>query len=192
VKPVRQDAAVLFIDLSGFTGVAEALGPEKTRDLLAEMQSLVEREVAAHEGVVIAFMGDGVMAAFGIPEPRGDDAARALLAVESLRTAVSAWAAGVSAAKLDFRTGAHFGPAVVSRLGSPSHEHITLTGDTVNVASRLLEVAKQERRRVVVTEDLIAAARSALKPGEFDESAYAALSVAIRGRAAPLSIRMRG
>ena len=127
----------------------------------------------------------------GLPKPRPDDAARALLAVESLRAAASAWVAGLAGAKLDFRIGAHFGPAIVSRLGSPTHQHITVTGDTVNAASRLLEVAKHERCRVVVTEDLIAAARSALRLGEFDESAYAPLTVAIRGRAAPLSIRMR-
>jgi adenylate cyclase len=188
-KPVRQDIAVMFIDLSGFTGVAEALGPEGSRDLLADMQTLVEREASAHKGVVIAYMGDGVLAAFGLPEPRHDDAARALLAVESLRAAVSEWVAGLAGAKLDFRIGAHFGPAVLSRLGSPSHQHITVTGDTVNTASRLLEVAKQERCRVVVTEDLIAAARGA--PSAFDENAYAPLTVAIRGRTAPLRIRIR-
>ncbi|MBV9288167.1 MAG: adenylate/guanylate cyclase domain-containing protein, partial [Hyphomicrobiales bacterium] len=82
------------------------------------------------------------------------------------------------------------GPVVLSRLGSPSHQNITVTGDTVNAASRLLEVAKHERCRVVVTEDLIAAARAA-PPSGFDEDAYAPVTVAIRGRAAPLRIRMR-
>jgi adenylate cyclase len=189
-KPVRRDIAVMFIDLSGFTGVAEALGPEGSRDLLSDMQTLVERETSAHKGVVIAYMGDGIMSAFGLPEPRYDDAARALLAVESLRVTVSEWAAGLPGSKLDFRIGAHFGPAVLSRLGSPSHQNITVTGDTVNTASRLLEVAKHERRRVVVTEDLIAAAGVVL-PSAFDEDAYSPLTVAIRGRAAPLRVRMR-
>jgi adenylate cyclase len=189
-KPVRQDIAVMFIDLSGFTGVAEALGPEGSRDLLSDMQTLVERETSAHKGVVVAYMGDGILSAFGLPEPRRDDAARALLAVESLRVTVSDWLAGLPMSKLDFRIGAHFGPAVLSRLGSPSHQNITVTGDTVNAASRLLEVAKQERCRVVVTEDLIAAARVVL-PTAFDEGAYVPLTVAIRGRAAPLRVRMR-
>jgi adenylate cyclase len=190
-KPVRQDVAVMFIDLSGFTRAAETMGPEGSRDLLSDMQTLVEREVSAHQGVVIAYMGDGVLAAFGLPAPRHDDAARALLGVESLRAAVSEWVAGLPAANLDFRIGAHFGPAVVSRLGSPSHQHITVTGDTVNAASRLLEVAKLERRRVVVTEDLFLAARAGLGPGRFDEKAYTPLTVAIRGRAALLRVRMR-
>ena len=77
-KPVRQDVAVMFVDLSGSTGVAEALGPEWTRDLFGAMQTLVEGEVTAHGGVVINYMGDGVLAVFGLPKPRSDDAARAL------------------------------------------------------------------------------------------------------------------
>ena len=77
-QPVRQNIAVMFLDLSGSTGVAEALGPERSRDLLSAMQTLVEGEVTAHGGVVITYMGDGVMAVFGLPIPRSDDAARAL------------------------------------------------------------------------------------------------------------------
>ena len=83
-KPVRQDVAVMFLDLSGSTGVAEALGPERSRDLLSAMQTLVEGEVTAHGGVVITYMGDGVLAVFGLPKPRKDDAAQALAAVEAL------------------------------------------------------------------------------------------------------------
>jgi adenylate cyclase len=49
--------------------------------------------------------------------------------------------------RLDFRIGLHFGPAILSRLGSPTQQQITATGDTVNVASRLPEVAKQQSDR---------------------------------------------
>ena len=57
----------MFLDLSGSTAVAEALGPERSRDLLSAMQTLVEGEVTAHGGVVINYMGDGVLAVFGLP-----------------------------------------------------------------------------------------------------------------------------
>ncbi len=66
-KPVRQDIAVMFLDLSGSTGATEALGPERSRDMLSALQTLVEREVTAHRGVVINYMGDGVLAVFGLP-----------------------------------------------------------------------------------------------------------------------------
>jgi adenylate cyclase len=192
-KPVRQNVAVMFLDLSGSTGVAEALGPERSRDLLSAMQTLVEGEVTAHGGVVITYMGDGVMAVFGLPAPRGDDAARALAAVEALRESMTAWLAELPPAaqrRLDFRIGLHFGPAILSRLGSPTQQQITATGDTVNVASRLLEVAKQQQCRVVVTEDLFQAANAPPQPAS-DATSYAPLTVPIRGRASDLQIRVR-
>ena len=194
-KPVSQDIAVMFLDLSRSTEVSEALGPERSRDLLSGMQTLVEREIFAHGGVVINYMGDGALAAFGLPTPQNDDAARALTAVERLRQAMTAWIKDLpaeAAARLDLRIGLHFGPAVVSRLGSPTHQQITAAGDTVNVASRLLEVAKQQTCRIVVSEDAVAAALASATAAGIDLSAYTAMTVPIRGRSAPLAIRIRG
>jgi adenylate cyclase len=193
-KPVRQDVAVMFLDLSGSTGVVEALGPERSRDLLYGMQTLVEREVTAQRGVVINYMGDGVLAVFGLPRPQSDDAARALTTVESLYTSIAAWVADLPPAardRLDFRIGVHFGPAILSRLGSPTHQQITASGDTVNVASRLLEVAKQQHCRIVVSEDLFVAARATPGSASVDVEAYSPLTVPIRGRTSSLQIRVR-
>ena len=190
--PVRQDVAVMFLDLTGSTGAAEALGPEGTRDLFSGMQTLVEGEVTAHGGVVITYMGDGVLAVFGLPKPGSDDAARALATVEALRESMTAWLTELPPAardRLDFRIGLHYGPAILSRLGSPTQQQITATGDTVNVASRLLEVAKQQQRRVVVTEDLFQAANASTPVA--GETGYAPLTVSIRGRASDLRVRVR-
>jgi adenylate cyclase len=186
-KPVHQNVAAVFVDLSGFTGVAETLGPAWVRDLLAAFQSVVEHDVAAHDGFVVSFMGDGAMVIFGLPEASPDDAARALATVTSLHASIAAWLRDlppVARDALSARIGAHFGPAVVSRLGPAHHQHITATGDTVNVTSRLLEVAKQQRCAVVVSEDLCAAAAAFAVP-----DGAAALEVAIRGRARPMRIR---
>jgi adenylate cyclase len=192
-KPIRQDAAVIFLDLTGSTGVSEALGPERSREMLKTMQTLVDGALAAHKGVVISYMGDGVLAAFGLPAPAADDARRAFAAVERLAADLAVWIAALpqeAAGRLDFRIGAHFGPAIVSRLGSQTHQQITLAGDTVNAASRLLEVAKERHCRVVITEDLVSAARA----GGLDALAlggYESATVPIRGRSASLEVRMR-
>jgi adenylate cyclase len=78
---------------------------------------------------------------------------------------------------------------VLSRLGAATHQHITATGDTVNVASRLLEVAKERKAGIVVSEDLARAAsratREALGQGE-----AAASEAVIRGRVQPLAVRL--
>jgi adenylate cyclase len=83
-----------------------------------------------------------------------------------------------------------FGPAILSRLGSPTQQQITATGDTVNVANRLLEVAKQQHCRLVVSEDLFQAA-NATAPANIDQALYAPITVSIRGRASGLQVRIR-
>jgi adenylate cyclase len=189
-KPIRQDVSVIFLDLSGFTGVAEALGPQWARDLLADFQAWVERDVATHEGYVVSFMGDGAMIVFGLPKARSDDGSRAFRTIVQLRQSMTTWHGAlppVAKERLSVRIGGHFGPVVLSRLGGAEHQHITATGDTVNVASRLLEIAKQKRASVVVTEDLwnaaSASARDAIVTGS-------PIDVDIRGRAHALRIRL--
>jgi adenylate cyclase len=80
--------------------------------------------------------------------------------------------------------------ALVSRLGPTHHQHITATGDTVNVTSRLLEVAKDQQCNVVVSEDLFVAAE--LPASSYDMTAVVSLEVNIRGHARPLQVRTWG
>jgi adenylate cyclase len=189
-KPVRQDVPVVFVDLSGFTGVAEALGPQWTRDLLADFQARLERDVVAHGGFVVDFMGDGAMIILGLPAARPDDGSRALRMIMEMRKSITAWLATlppVAKSRLRVRLGGHFGPVTLSRLGAPEHQHVTATGDTVNAASRLLEVAKQQNASAVVTEDLWNAASA---PMRTEIAAGPATDMDIRGRAQALRIRV--
>ena len=191
-QPVQQDVAVVFVNLSGFTGVAEALGPQATRELLADFQALVNREAADHGGYVASFMGDGAMIIFGLPQAKPDDAARALKAVAQLHESAARWLCSPQAIARDrmrLRIGGHFGPAVLSRLGSQRHQHVAATGDTINVASRLLEVAKEQQASVVITEDLYNAAHGDALPARATPPAPA-IEVRVRGRAQPLWIRV--
>jgi len=185
-KPVHQNVGVIFFDLSGFTEVTETLGPHWARDLLADLHAIVERDVVAHGGYVVSFMGDGAMTLFGLPEPSTADAAQALRAAIYLRESLSSWLRALPpvAQRLSVRVCAHYGEAVVSRLGPAHHQHITATGDTVNLTSRLLEVAKQERASLVISEALYAAAGAPNVPG-----ADTVQEVQIRGHREPLRIR---
>jgi adenylate cyclase len=190
--PVHQEAAVVFVDLSGFTGVTESLGPARTRELLAALHERIETTVADEQGFVLSYMGDGAMMVFGLPSPNPDDAGRALRAVVRLHHSLSTWLASlppVARERLTSRIGGHFGPAILSRLGSAVHQHITATGDTVNVASRLVEVAKARNARIVVSDDLY---RAALRvPGVAGGRRIGpAIEVSIRGRVHPILIRV--
>jgi adenylate cyclase len=191
-KPVRQDVAVVFLDLSGFTGVSEGLGPEWTRELLANFHALIERQVSEQDGYIVSFMGDGAMVLFGLPVPRRDDAARAVNAMMRLDDTISAWLQNlppVARDRLGARIAGHFGSAVVSRLGSTLQQYVTASGDTVNVTSRLLEVAKEHGARVIISEDLFAAAAS-LETSTGRREAGSITEVAIRGRTGPLRVHV--
>jgi adenylate cyclase len=192
-KPVPQQAAIVFLDLSGFTGVTETLGPAWTRELLAALHDLIETVATECQGFVFNYMGDGAMIVFGLPTPQPKDACHALRSVTQLFASITGWLGGlppVARERLAVRVGGHFGPVVLSRLGgATTHQHIDVIGDTVNVASRLLEIAKQRRAGIAVSEDLVRAA--SLVPCDATAvGGYAVAEVSIRGRVGPLTVRL--
>jgi adenylate cyclase len=190
LAPVRQNAAVVFVDLSGFTSLSETLDPDATRGLLQEFHALVDKEVTRYGGVITSFLGDGAMILFGLPEAAPDDAARAGQCSIALCVKTERWIAALPpqiAARIGFKIGAHFGPIVASRLGGRNHQHITATGDTVNVASRLMEVAARHDVRLALSDTLRIAAKRAgarLKTG----SLAGPVEAQIRGRSGSLTI----
>jgi adenylate cyclase len=158
LAPVHRDVAVVFIDLSGFTAISETLGMDETRRLLTGFHALIDRDVEAHGGFITSFMGDGAMILFGLPDGMPDDARNAALCCIKLCDDTVRWIASLPpsiAPRIGVKVGAHFGPIVASRLGGDSHQHITATGDTVNVASRLMEVAAKQGATLAVSDDLL-------------------------------------
>lgn len=159
-KPVRQNAAVVFIDLSGFTGLSEQTDPDAIQEILKAFHALIDKTTVDCGGTITGFLGDGAMILFGLPGAMPNDAARALNCAIELHRGVERWIASLPPAigcQLGFKIGAHFGEIVASRLGE-SHQHITATGDTVNVASRLMEVAVQNGARLALSDTLLDAA----------------------------------
>jgi len=189
-RPVRQDAALIFIDLSGFTGLSETLGPDETRDVLKGFHALVDEEAVRHKGVVASFMGDGAMILFGLPEPGPEDSCHAMETCIGLCERTRTWLASLPpsiSSHLGFKIGAHYGAIVASRLGGESHQHITAIGDTVNVASRLMEVAAAHEMDLALSDDLYRAAGaacSALDCGVLTGT----LEASIRGRSGSVRI----
>ncbi|RDJ13012.1 CHASE2 domain-containing protein [Rhizobium grahamii] len=166
-EPVRQDASVVFIDLSGFTGLSEAIGVTNVREVLSDFFEMVDGEARAHGGAVTSFMGDGAMILFGLPQPASDDATRAAACAVSLCDRMRPWLAAhpaLSGRKAGFKVGAHCGPVVASRLGSGNRQQITATGDTVNVASRLMEVAASRGVELALSTALMKAAATDTAP----------------------------
>jgi adenylate cyclase len=189
-EPVRQDAAVVFIDLSGFTSLSERLGPDAIRELLKDFHALVDKEVVNSGGMIPSFLGDGAMILFGLPQATPEDARRAAQCATGLCASAERWLASLPESirsRLGFKVGAHFGAIVASRLGGGSHRHITATGDTVNVANRLMEVAAGRGVELAVSDELLRAAgrNSAL----FDVGALTGpIETRVRGRTGSLDV----
>jgi adenylate cyclase len=158
LEPVHQDAAIVFIDLSGFTSLSETLGMDAALLMLKDFHGLIDQEVAAHGGLITSFLGDGAMILFGLLESSADDARDAVLCCVNLCHRAERWIATLPrslATRTGFKVGAHFGPIIASRLGGGSYKHITATGDSVNVASRLMEVAAKQGALLAVSDELL-------------------------------------
>lgn len=186
-KPVRQDAAIVFIDLSDFTALSQRIDPDELQDILQAFHALIDRAAVDCGGMITSFLGDGAMILFGLPSAMPDDAARALKCAIDLHRGVERWLASLPSAiggQLGFKIGAHFGPIVASRLGE-SHQHITANGDTVNLASRLMEVAAQNAARLALTDALLDAADF---HGASDGVLSGPLLTQIRGRSGVVTV----
>ncbi|WP_119304507.1 CHASE2 domain-containing protein [Dongia deserti] len=154
-----QEAAVMFVDVAGFTRRAERLGPTATVVFLRELHGRIERSALAHRGVIEQFMGDGAMIIFGLPEPTPTDATRALAAARQLLDTLSDWNLDLEAAGQEpvrMRIGLHYGPVIAALLGGEHQGQITVAGDTVNVASRLQEMGKEHKAAIVASAKFIA------------------------------------
>ena len=157
-----QNAGILFVDIAGFTGRSERIGPQATVDFLREFHARLEAVVLAHGGVIEHFMGDGAMVIFGIPEQRADDAARTLACAHALLDDVEAWNAALhqrGGEPVAIGIGVHFGPVVLATLGGQRQRHVTAAGDTVNVASRLQNLTRNYPDPIAASDELVRTVR---------------------------------
>jgi class 3 adenylate cyclase len=133
----RRLVTILFADVTGSTALGEALDPEDVRALFARYYVIAKDVVTAHGGTLAKFIGDAVMAVFGLPQAHGDDAQRALSAALALRDRVHSEPR--LGERLPIRLGVNTGEVVATR--DPSLGEFLLTGDAVNVAARLEQAA---------------------------------------------------
>ncbi len=135
----RRLVSVLFADLVGFTTLSEQRDSEDVRDLLSRYFELARQVIARYGGVVEKFIGDAVMAVWGTPVTKEDDAERAVRAALELTTAIEALGEQVGAPGLRARAGVLTGEAAVN-LDADGQGMVA--GDLVNTASRVQSVAE--------------------------------------------------
>lgn len=183
---VERAITIMFADLRGFTRLAETLYPYDTVFLLNRYAETMEQAIRRHGGKVDKFLGDGIMALFGLRRDGRSGSRDALEAAQAMLAAL----AGLNAEfrptlsePLRIGIGIHTGPAVLGRVGAGQERDVTALGDSVNVASRLEGLNKEFASILVASDATVRSSGLAIPAAELRE-------VAIRGRAEPLLVHV--
>ncbi len=156
--PRKQNIAVLFVDIRGFTTMAEGMEPEAVMELLRGFHARMEDAVFRHDGNLDNYIGDAVLATFGVPELGDRDAVNALACAYSMLDAMEEWNAQRAAqgeAPIGVGIGLHYGSAVLGDTGSERSMAFAVIGDTVNTASRIQGLTRGLETDLVVSQALI-------------------------------------
>ncbi len=147
VQPQERIVTVMFADIVGFTALAEQLTPRQAAALLNAHFETLGQCVEATGGTVDKYIGDGLMAFWGAPEPVADHAARACRAALAIAERIeAAHVEGGPGADIRLRIGLHTGPVIVGDIGGVHRINYTVIGDTVNIADRIENHARQAMR----------------------------------------------
>lgn len=183
---VEQRITVMFVDLRGFTSLAERLYPFDSVFLLNKFFEVMGVQVERHHGIVDKYLGDGFMALFGMRGSAGNGSRNAILAAhDMLRT--------LETTNEEFRTvvgealrmgiGIHTGRAVLGRVGDRRSGAITALGDCVNVAARLESLNKDYQSELIVSD-------AALTSSGLDLKGWESRQVELRGRDGIITIHI--
>jgi class 3 adenylate cyclase/tetratricopeptide (TPR) repeat protein len=144
IEGERKQVTVLFSDLSGYTAMSERLDPEDVKEIMSQVFAEITSIVKKYDGSIEKFIGDAVVAFFGVPKAHEDDPVRAIRAAKEIHSFVEAMSPRVEQRierSLSMHTGINTGLVVT---GQMDQEGVTtgVLGDTINLASRLSDLAK--------------------------------------------------
>ncbi|MBW2608050.1 MAG: AAA family ATPase [Deltaproteobacteria bacterium] len=139
----RKHVTVLFSDLTGYTAMSEKLDPEEVKEITSRIFGEISKIVANYDGFIEKYVGDAVMAIFGIPKAHEDDPIRAIKAAREIHQLVDALSPKVAkkiGQPISMHTGINTGLVVTGEVDMQRGTH-GVAGDTINLASRLSNLA---------------------------------------------------
>ncbi len=181
----EKEIVILFADLRGFTALAQNRLPYDVVFILNRYFNAMGRAIETHGGHVDKFIGDGVMALFGVEDGPARGARAALAAARAMGEALTVLNRSLSSGlerELKLGIGVHMGPAIVGEMGYGRAVSLTAIGDAVNTASRLESLTKDFAAELVVSETVAHAAG-------VDLSAFPTHEAVVRGREGTLAVR---
>lgn len=171
VGPVGREveAAVMFLDVAGFTTMSETLPPYDVVHILNRFFNRAGEAVVANDGRVDNYMGDGMLAVFGVDDSEGDPALGAVRAgLDALAVAADMhrYVSRVYGCDFSIRVGVGLGEVIFGLMGAESSARETVVGDVVNTASRLESANKRTGTTMLVTEPVARRTSDAVVYGE--------------------------
>jgi class 3 adenylate cyclase/tetratricopeptide (TPR) repeat protein len=156
IEGERKQVTVMFCDMEGFTALTERLGPEEAYSIMDQVYEILIHKVHDYEGTVNEMTGDGIVALFGAPIALEGAPQRAIRSAMAIHRGMAKFSDRIRGQKagipvLKMRVGIHSGPVVVGTLGNDLRVEFKAVGDTVNLASRMEELARPGT--TYVTED---------------------------------------
>jgi adenylate cyclase len=158
-----QTVSILFSDVRNFTGLSEALGARETVSLLNEYFAEMVEVVTRHGGILDKYIGDAIMALFGAPFAKPEDADHALAVGNGMLVTLrelNAKRQGEGKQPIDIGVGIATGEVVLGNIGSPSRMEYTVIGDSVNLASRLESANKYYHSKILLDEKTVQALKN--------------------------------
>lgn len=153
--PVQREVTILFSDIRDFTTLSETLPPRQVLALLDDYFGHMTQIVMAHEGMVNKFLGDGMLACWGVPdhtENHAELAMRAALDMRAKLAELNAWRQQHGQPLLRIGIGLHTGVVAAGMLGGTQQHEYTIIGDPVNVASRVEGLTKTAGVDILMSE----------------------------------------
>jgi adenylate cyclase len=155
LRPTRRQVTVLFADIRDFTAYSESRAPEEVLRFLDDYFGRMTLLIQGHDGSVNKFIGDGLMALWGAPEPLADHAVHAVKAaldMQKVMTEINGYREAAGEPPLRIGVGVHTGEVAAGMLGSSSQAEYSVIGDAVNLASRIEGLTKEHGTGVLVSE----------------------------------------
>ena len=177
-------ATILFSDIRGFTTITEQLGAQGTVALLNDYFTLMVDCIQREEGMLDKFIGDAIMAAFGIPVAHDDDADRAVRTAITMMQELRQWnvqRSGEGKLPIDIGIGLNTDNVVSGNIGSKKQMNYTIIGDGVNLAARLESACKQYGAHILISEFTQKQLRGTYYTRELD-------MIVVKGKTQPVTI----
>jgi len=189
----KTNAAVLFVDIVGFTPLCERISPDELLTMLQEFHSILEEIVFEHGGNMEKYIGDALMASFGVPQEHEDASLQAYNCARAMLDKVDEWNTGRlerDQEPIRIGIGVSYGQTITGTIGHGRNMAFVVLGQTVNMASRLQDLTRKHDSNLIVNEAFYGQIKHQLKDTDNGGMFETIPPVKVKGFSDPVDVRI--